>query len=54
MTDLAIIVLIKSYVGDVEVPQALVDELWGYWQDAYNDGYREGYDVAYYETSEEE
>jgi len=52
MTDLDIEILIKSYLGDQEVPKELIEEFRGFWTDAYDEGYNDGYkdcDLTYYE-----
>lgn len=50
MTTDQIRVLIGSYLG-IEVPDALVEEIEGFYENVFNEGYSEGYKDAedYYE-----
>lgn len=53
MTRNDIKVLIRSYLGEIEVPDELLEEFEGFWENAYSGGFDEGRVVGYEEAEEE-
>jgi hypothetical protein len=47
-------VLLKSYLGDIKIPDDLVMELEAYMESSYSDGFDLGYDDGYRECQEEQ
>ena len=47
MTENEVSVLLKSYLGDIEIPEELVDQILGYYEESWDQGYIDGFDKGY-------
>lgn len=47
MTTNEIDVLLRSFLGEIEIPKELVEQILAVWEEAWDQGYLDGFDKGY-------